>query len=224
MFNDFEKFAISRGISSNTLDGYNKHCLKNSIIEPYILEERDLNVATMSVFSRLFYDRIIFLASDVNPDSSNIIKAQLLFLNSTGTEDISFFIDSPGGDVTSGLAIYDVMNFIKPKVATYCMGLCASMGAVLLSSGAKGKRYSMPHGDIMIHQPMGGVRPGTQESDFAIEYEQIKKCKDTLYEILSENTGKSVEEITVAADRDKWFTAKEAVEFGLIDSIVKKSK
>lgn len=224
MFNDFEKFAISRGISSNTLDGYNKHCLKNSIIEPYILEERDLNVATMSVFSRLFYDRIIFLASDVNPDSSNIIKAQLLFLNSTGTEDISFFIDSPGGDVTSGLAIYDVMNFIKPKVATYCMGLCASMGAVLLSSGAKGKRYSMPHGDIMIHQPMGGVRPGTQESDFAIEYEQIKKCKDTLYGILSENTGKSVEEITVAADRDKWFTAKEAVEFGLIDSIVKKSK
>ena len=153
---DFELFARDRGIGSSKLDGYNKYNLKNRIIEPYILEERTLNCAPMSVFSRLMYDKIIFLGSEIDEDVANIVTAQLLYLNSImdKDEDVKMFINSPGGSVIDGLAIYDVMNFIDPDVSTYCMGMCASMGSVLLSSGAKGKRFSLPNGEVMMHQVM----------------------------------------------------------------------
>lgn len=224
---DFEKFAVSQGIGTNKIDGYAKYNFSNGIIEPYILEERTLNCAPMSVFSRLMYDKIIFLGSAINEDVANIVTAQLLYLNSImdKDEDIKLFLNTPGGSVDDSMAIYDVMNFIEPDVATYCMGICASMGSILVSSGAKGKRYSLPHGKVMIHQPMSSVAPHTQESDFKIAYEELKKTKDMLYQILSENTGKSIEEITADGDRDHWLTAEECLPgvygpLGLIDKIV----
>lgn len=220
---DFNKFAISNGISSNTLHGYQKHT--GGLISPTIVEERHLNAVTMDVFSRLMAERIIFLGTAIDSDVSNIITSQLMYLNSIDPEsDIKLFVNSPGGSVVDGLAIYDVMNWVDADVATYAMGMAASMGSILLSSGEKGKRFSLPHSKVMIHQPMGGVPGGTQESDFAIAYEEIKKCKDTLYNILAENTGKTYEDIAKAGDRDCWFTAKEALEYGLIDEIIAKSK
>lgn len=221
--NDFQKFAISQGISSNTLHGYQKHT--NGLISPTIIEERQLNAVTMDVFSRLMGDRIIFLGTAINDDVANIITSQLLYLNSVDSESpIKMFINSPGGSVVDGLAIYDAMNWVDPKVETYGIGMAASMGSILLSSGAKGRRFAFPHSKVMIHQPMGGVPGGTQESDFAIAYEEIKKCKETLYTILAENTGKTYEEIAKAGDRDCWFTAQEAVGYGLIDEILIKNK
>lgn len=221
---DFEKFANSIGVPSTTLDKYERQLQNklfmpmNSIVEPYILEERTLNVATMSVFSRLFYDRIIFLISEVEPDVANVIKAQLLYLNSTGEDDIKLYIDTPGGCVYSGLAIYDLMHIVEPDVATYNVGMAASMGSVLLSSGVKGKRYSIPHSRVMIHEIAYSHRG--KYSDMKIEFEEAKKLQDELFTILSENTGKSFEQIEKDADRDKWFTSKEALEYGLIDEIV----
>lgn len=220
MKSDFEKFIVSRGISSNTLDGYMKR--QANLLEPYILEEREMNVASMSVLSRLFYDRIIFLADYVTPDSANIIKSQLLFLNSNGDDDIKLFVDTGGGDVISGLALIDVMNYVKPDVSTYCMGMCASMGAVILSAGAKGKRYSLPHGEIMIHQVSS--QSSGQVSDMKINLKHSERLQDTLYNMLAENCGKSYEEIQKDADRDNWFTAQEALEYGLIDEIIKTAK
>lgn len=218
---DFNKFANSKGISSTTLYDYQKHT--NGIISPTIIEERHLNAVTMDVFSRLMAERIIFLGTGINDDVSNIITSQLMYLNSIDPEsDIKLFINSPGGSVVDGLAIYDVMNWVDADVATYAMGMAASMGSVLLSSGEKGKRYSLPHSRVMIHQPMGGVPGGTQESDFAIAYEEIKKCKKELYDILAFNTGKPFEEIERVGDRDCWFTSKEALEYGLIDEIITK--
>lgn len=229
MMTDFELYAKSKGISTNKLDSYVKYNEKNSIIEPYILEERTLNCAPMSVFSRLLYDKIIFLGAPINDDVSNIVTAQLLYLNSVTDkdEDIKMFINTPGGSIIDGMAIYDVMNFIDPDVSTYCMGMCASMGSILVSSGARGKRFSLPHGKVMIHQPMSSVGPYTQESDFKIAYDELHKSKDMLYNILSENTGKSFEEITADADRDHWLTAEECLPgnygpYGLIDNIVAK--
>jgi ATP-dependent Clp protease protease subunit len=149
-------------------------------------------------------DKIIFVGCEICPESANIINAQLLYLNSIcdKDEDVKLFINTPGGDVDSGLAIVDTMNFIVPDISTIVMGMSASMGSIISSSGTRGKRFILPHSKILIHQPMGGVAPGTQESDFAIAYEQIKQCKDVLYKILAENTGKTVEEITADADRD----------------------
>ena len=146
----------------------------------------------------------------------------MLYLDSISDDDISLYINSPGGSVVAGLSTYDIMNYINSDVATYCMGMSASMGAVLLSSGTKGKRYSLPHGEILIHQPLGGAKG--QASDILIAAEQIRKCKDTLYGILSQNTGKSVEEITKDADRDFWMTPDEAKEYGIIDEIIYKKK
>lgn len=223
MYKDFQKFAISNGIGSNKLDGYKS--FTNSIISPTIIEERQLNAVTMDVFSRLMADRIIFLGTAIDSDVANIITSQLMYLNSVDSEsDIKLFINSPGGSCADGLAIYDVMNFIDPDVSTYVMGTSASMGSILSSSGAKGKRYALPHSKVLIHQPMGGVPGGTQESDFAIAYEQIKSIKDTLYKILSENTGQPYERILKDADRDCWFTAQEALDYGLIDEILIKNK
>lgn len=224
MSKDFEKFAVSRGISSNTLDGYGKYMVKQNglLVNPTILEERPMNVTGLDVFSRLMMDRIIFLGCEVCPESANIVNAQLLFLNSTSDDDVKLFINSPGGSVDDGLSIVDTMNFINPDVATYCMGLAASMGSILLTSGKKGKRYSLPHGKVMIHQVSGGARG--QYSDVRIAAEEMKKCQAELYKILSETTGKSVEQITIDADRDHWLTSEEALEYGIIDNIIKKAK
>lgn len=223
MITDFEKFAMSKGISTNKIDGYSKYNYRNGIIEPYILEERTLNCAPMSVFSRLMYDKIIFLGSEINEDVANIINAQLLYLNSITDkeEDIKMFINSPGGSCIDGLAIYDVMNFIDPDVSTYCMGMCASMGSILVSSGAKGKRYILPNGSVMIHQVSSGTGR-VQNADLQIAAKESQKIQNTLYNILAANTGKSFEEIEMDADRDHWFTAQEAVDYGLIDKIVTK--
>lgn len=223
LIKDFNKFAVSNGISSNTLYGYQKHT--NGMISPTIIEERSLNVATMDVFSRLMADRIIFLGTAIDSDVANIISSQLMYLNSVDSEsDIKLFLNTPGGVCDGGLQIYDVMEWVNCDVATYNMGLSASMGSILLSSGAKGKRFALPHSRVMIHQPMGGVPGGTQESDFAIAYEEIKKTKKELYDILALNTGKPFEEIEKVGDRDAWFTAQEALDFGLIDEIIKKKK
>ena len=221
--NDFEKFAVSNGIGTNKLDGYSKYLIKNGYINPTILEERQLNVVGIDVFSRLMYDKIIYLGTAINADVANVINAQLLYLNSISdkNDEIKMFINSPGGSVIDGLSIYDIMNFIDPIVSTYCTGLAASMGSILISSGAKGKRYSLPHGKIMIHQVSNGI-DRAQCSDIQIMADETKKIQNDLYKILSENTGKSFEEIERDADRDKWFTAEEAIQYGLIDNIIKK--
>ena len=222
MMTDFEKFAVSQGIGTGKIDGFAKYNLRNGIIEPYILEERSLNCAPMSVFSRLMYDKIIFLGSEINEDVANIINAQLLYLNSVTDkdEDIKMFINSPGGTCIDGLAIYDVMNFIEPDVATYCMGMCASMGSILVSSGTKGKRFILPNGEVMIHQLRGG-NTGTF-ADMKINLEHAERTQEKLFEILAQNTGKDIEQIRIDADRDNWFNAQEAVDYGLIDKIVTK--
>lgn len=221
---DYELFARSEyGIGSNKLDSYEKYLMRNGgYIEPYILEEREMNVTQMSVFSRLFKDRILFLGTEVNRDSANILTSQLMFLNSVDdTEDIKLYINSPGGSVWDGLAIYDVMNYITPDVSTYCMGMCASMGAVLLSSGEKGKRYALPHGKVMIHQPSTGIGRIKAE-DLRIEYEEMEKCKTTLYNILAENMNKTPEEVAELCKLDKWYTSEEALASGLIDTVIRK--
>jgi ATP-dependent Clp protease protease subunit len=221
MYNDYAKFAKSNcGVSSSVLDGYARH--QDLYLNPTIIEERKLNVAQMDVFSRLMMDRILWLNTEVDADVMNILNSQMLYLDSISDDDISLYINSPGGSVVAGLSTYDIMNYINSDVATYCMGMSASMGAVLLSSGAKGKRYSLPHGEILIHQPLGGAKG--QASDILIAAEQIRKCKDTLYGILSQNTGKSVEEITKDADRDFWMTPDEAKKYGIIDEIIYKKK
>lgn len=221
MKNDFLKFAVSGGINSNTLNDYTKHI--NGIINPTIVEERQLNAVTMDVFSKLISERIIVIGTDIDADVANIVTAQLMYLNSVDdTADIKLWINSPGGSVIDGLAIYDVMNWIKPDVATYCMGMAASMGSILVSSGEKGKRYILPHGQVMIHQVSSGARGVTADMEIAIK--QAKKHQDELYRILATNTGKTPEEIAKFADRDCWFDAQEAVDFGLVDEIIRKSK
>ena len=223
MYKDFYKYATSKGVSGNGLHSYRNYT--NNLISPTIVEERQLNAVTMDVFSRLMADRIIFLGTEINSDVSNIITSQLLYLNSIDTDaDIKLFINSPGGDIYSGLAIFDTMNFVEPDVSTYAMGVAASMASVILSSGTKGKRYALPNSKVLIHQPMGGLPSGTQESDFRIAYEEINKCKRTLYDILAENTGQSKEVIEKDADRDHWFTSTEAMEYGLIDEVIKKKE
>lgn len=220
---DFRLFARDHKVSTTALDDYSRLVNSGRYIEPTIIEERQLNVSQISVFSRLFMDRILFLGTAIDDTVANIVNAQLLYLSSMNPDKaISLYINSPGGSVTAGLSMYDTINFIDSEVSTTCLGMAASMGAVLLSSGEKGKRYSLTHSDIMIHQPLSGIAPNTQASDIEIHWKEIKKCKNTLYQILSENTGKSVEEIEVACDRDNWFTAQEAVDFGLIDKVIKK--
>jgi ATP-dependent Clp protease protease subunit len=214
---DFEKFANSKGINSNVLSGYGQHI--NSLISPTIIEERQLNAVTMDVFSRLMADRIIFLGTTINDDVANIVTSQLLYLNSVDNETpIKLFINSPGGSVIDGLAIYDTINWVNPDVETYGIGMAASMGSVLLSSGTKGKRFAFPHSRIMIHQ----VSSSTQGpcADLEIAVREAKKYQDELYNILSKNTGKSIKQIAIDADRDCWFSAKEGVEYGLIDEIL----
>ena len=220
--NDFEKFAVSTGIGTNKLDGYNKYIVKNGIISPTILEERSLNVIGLDIFSRLQYDRILFLGTVIDEDVANIINAQLLYLNSIGDDDIKMFINSPGGSCIDGLAIYDVMNFVTPDISTYCMGMCASMASILVSSGTKGKRYILPNGEVMIHQLRGGSQ-GVM-ADMKIDVAHAEQTQNKLYNILAKNTGKTFAQIEKDADRDNWFTAEASVEYGLIDKIVTKSE
>ena len=220
--NDFEKFAVSNGIGTNKLDGYNKYIVKNGMINPTILEERSLNVIGLDIFSRLQYDRILFLGTVIDEDVANIINAQLLYLNSIGDDDIKMFINSPGGSCIDGLAIYDVMNFVTPDISTYCMGMCASMASILVSSGTKGKRYILPNGEVMIHQLRGGSQ-GVM-ADMKIDVAHAEQTQNKLYNILAKNTGKTFAQIEKDADRDNWFTAEASVEYGLIDKIVTKSE
>lgn len=219
---DFEKFARSEaGISSLTLHDY--HSATASYINPSIIEERRLNVASMDVFSRLLMDRVIFLGVPIDDDVANIIQAQLLFLASTDSSaDISLYLNTPGGQVSSGLAIYDTMQIIAPDVATICTGMAASMGSVLLCAGAKGKRSALPHSKVLIHQPLGGAKG--QASDIEIAAREILKTKQELYSIISEHSGQSIEKITADADRDFWMSSREALEYGMIDEILSKKK
>ncbi|MCI7238919.1 MAG: ATP-dependent Clp endopeptidase proteolytic subunit ClpP [Anaerococcus sp.] len=186
---------------------------------PTVIEQTNRGERAYDIYSRLLKDRIIFLSGEVRDEVSDIIIAQLLFLESEDPDkDIQFYINSPGGVVTSGLAIYDTMNYIKPDVSTICIGQAASMGAVLLSSGAKGKRFSLPSSNIMIHQPSGGAQG--QASDIVIQAEQILKIKDKLNNILAQNTGQPLDKIVKDTDRDFSMTAKEAMEYGLIDQVI----
>ena len=216
--NDFERFAsLDRGISPMTLHRYNN--VTSSYINPSIIEERKLNVASMDVFSRLMMDRIIFLGVGIDDDVSNIITAQLLYLASIDDQaDISLYLNTPGGQVSSGLAIYDTMQLISPDVATICTGMAASMGSVLLTAGAQGKRSALPHSRVMIHQPLGGARG--QASDILIAAEEIRKTRDELCSIIAEHSSQPMEKILADADRDFWMTSQEALDYGMIDSIL----
>ena len=211
---EFKKFATQhRGVSSTYYDKI------ISSMTPYIMEERQLNVTQMDVFSRLMMDRIIFLGTDVNSHVANIIQAQLLFLESLdASKDIQIYINSPGGEVYSGLGIYDTMQFIKPEVATICTGMAASMAAVLLCAGAKGKRSALPHSRVMIHQPLGGAQG--QASDIEITAREILKIKEELAQIIAQHSGKSLTEVIQTGDRDYWMIASEAKDFGMIDEVL----
>ncbi|HNW49463.1 MAG TPA: ATP-dependent Clp endopeptidase proteolytic subunit ClpP [Prolixibacteraceae bacterium] len=221
--NEFQKYARGKmGISSLSIDKY-VNSTYGSYISPTIIEERQLNIATMDVFSRLMMDRIIFLGVPIDDYVANIIQAQLLFLDSTDPgKDIQIYFNSPGGVVYSGLGIYDTMQFISSPVATICTGMAASMAAVLLTAGAKGKRSALTHSRIMIHQPSGGAQG--QASDIEITAREILKLRRELYEIIANHSGKEIEQVEKDSDRDYWMTAKEAVEYGLIDNVLVREK
>jgi ATP-dependent Clp protease protease subunit len=211
---EFKKFATKdQGINSMYYDKI------VSSVTPYIIEERQLNVAQMDVFSRLMMDRIIFLGTAIDDYVANIIQAQLLFLESVdNSKDISIYINSPGGSVYAGLGMYDTMQFIKPDVATICTGMAASMGAVLMCAGEKGKRSALPHSRVMIHQPLGGAQG--QASDIEITAREILKLKDELYQIISKHSGQKIEKVHADSDRDYWMKAEEAKKYGMIDEIL----
>jgi ATP-dependent Clp protease protease subunit len=219
---EFQKYATRHmGISSITMQRYSS--IWGNYISPTIIEERQLNVASMDVFSRLMMDRIIFLGLPIDDYVANIIQAQLLFLDSNDpSKDIHMYFNTPGGTVHAGLGIYDTMQYISSEVSTICTGMAASMGAVLLSAGSKGKRSALQHSRIMIHQPMGGVQG--QASDIEITTREILKLKQELYMILADHTDKTFEEIEKDADRDHWMTAHEALEYGMIDEVMEKQK
>lgn len=214
---DFRKFAISNTkVRASVLDDQIKTA--NNILTPYILEERQLNVATFDVFSRLMYDRIIYFTGVVDNDSCNTAVAQLLYLSSIDERDISMYINSQGGSVIDGLGLVDTMNYINCDISTTCIGMAASMGSVLLSNGAKGKRFVLPHSRVMIHQVSSGAQGVLK--DLEIELEQTRRCKNDLYEILAKNTNKSFEEIERDCDRNYWLIGKEAVEYGIVDKVL----
>jgi ATP-dependent Clp protease protease subunit len=220
--NEFRKYAVKhRGLSGLAVDQYSS--MFGNYISPTIIEERQLNIATMDVFSRLMMDRIIFLGVPIDDYVANIIQAQLLFLESTDpVKDIQIYLNTPGGMVYAGLGIYDTMQYINPDVATICTGMAASMGAVILCAGAKGKRTALKHSRILIHQPMGGA--SGQASDIEITAKEIQKIKKELYEIISEHSGQDYKKIWKDADRDYWMLADEAKEYGMIDEVLVKTK
>ncbi|WP_400074958.1 ATP-dependent Clp endopeptidase proteolytic subunit ClpP [Winogradskyella sp. R77965] len=216
---EFEKFAIKdQGINSNY---YSKiiESMYPTNLTPNIIEERQMNIAVFDVFSRLMMDRIIFLGTGVNDQVANIIQAQLLFLQSTdASKDVQIYINSPGGSVYAGLGIYDTMQFIKPDVATICTGIAASMAAVLLCAGEKGKRSALKHSRVMIHQPMSGTQG--QVSDMEIAVRETLKIKKELYDIISSHSGKTYEQVEKDSDRDYWMTSNEALDYGMIDEVL----
>ncbi|MEI6062646.1 MAG: ATP-dependent Clp endopeptidase proteolytic subunit ClpP [Bacteroidota bacterium] len=219
MHDEFRKYAVHhRGISSTTLNRYSS-VYGNSYISPTIIEERQLNIATMDVFSRLMMDRIIFLGVPIDDYVANIIQAQLLFLESVDSKrDIQIYLNTPGGSVYAGLGIYDTMQYIVPDVATICTGMAASMGAVLLCAGQKGKRTALKHSRILIHQPMGGAEG--QASDIEITTREILKLKKELYDIIANHSGQTFKKIEKDSDRDYWMTAEEAKAYGMIDELL----
>ena len=218
--NDFLKFS-SQHLGLNSMHVEKVMMDSAGYISPSILEERQLNVTQMDVFSRLMMDRIIFLGTEVNDYTANVIQAQLLYLDSADSDkDISIYLNTPGGSVYAGLGIYDTMQFIKSDVSTICTGMAASMGAVLLVAGAEGKRAALPHSRIMIHQPMGGAQG--QASDMEITVKEILKLQTELYQIIADHSHNSIERITADSDRDHWMTAQEALEYGMIDRVYTK--
>lgn len=220
---DFRNFAVKGlGMNGLALDQYAAASgITANYINPSIIEERQLNVAQMDVFSRLMMDRIIFLGTEVNDYTANVIQAQLLYLDSADPgKDVSIYINSPGGSVYAGLGIYDTMQYIQSDVATICTGMAASMAAVLLVSGQKGKRFALTHSRVMIHQPMGGAQG--QASDIEITAREIKKLKHELYSIIAEHSGQPFDKVWADSDRDYWMTAQEACEYGMIDRVLVK--
>ena len=218
---EFQKYATKHlGMNSLALEQY---LASHSYISPTILEERQLNVTQMDVFSRLMADRVIFLGTPIDDYVANVIQAQLLFLDTSDPgKDISIYLNSPGGSVHAGLGIYDTMQYISSDVSTICTGMAASMAAVLLVAGEKGKRSALPHSRVMIHQPMGGMQG--QASDMEINYKQIMLLRDELYQIISDHSGQSFEKIMKDSDRDYWMTSAEALEYGMIDQVLRREK
>ncbi|MDB5014871.1 MAG: Endopeptidase Clp [Daejeonella sp.] len=221
--NEFRNYAVKHHrIGGHHVDNYIgrvQNANLPSAMTPYIIEERQLNVAQMDVFSRLMMDRIIFLGDAVYDSNANIIQAQLLFLQSTDNKrDIQIYINSPGGSVYAGLGIYDTMQYITPDVATICTGMAASMAAVLLCAGAEGKRAALPHSRVMIHQPSGGAQGVA--SDMEINLREMLKLKKELYDIISKHSGQDYEWVEKASDRDYWMIANEAKEYGMIDEVL----
>lgn len=225
---DFRNYAVHhRGMNGLALDQYtamvNSTAPVASYINPTIIEERQLNVAQMDVFSRLMMDRVIFLGTEVNDYTANVIQAQLLYLDSTDPgKDISIYINSPGGSVYAGLGIYDTMQYVASDVSTLCTGMAASMAAVLLVAGQNGKRFALRHSRVMIHQPMGGAQG--QASDIEITAREIKKLKDELYHIIADHSGQPFDKVEKDSDRDYWMTSQEALDYGMIDRILVKAK
>ena len=219
---DFRKFATRHlGMNSQVLDDVIK--AESQYLNPYILEERQLNVTQMDVFSRLMMDRIIFLGTELSDYTANTIQAQLLYLDSVdSSKEISIYLNSPGGSVTAGLGIYDTMQFVSSPVATICTGMAASMAAVLLVAGQEGKRSALPHSRVMIHQPLGGVQG--QASDIEITAREIQKMKKELYTIISDHSHTPFDKVWADSDRDYWMTAQEAKEYGMIDQVLAKRK
>lgn len=215
MYKDFQKFS---GINPLTLRDYISHGWQN----PMIIEERKNNTASIDIFSRLLQNRIIFLGDPIESEVSNIIQAQLLYLQALSNDDITIYVNSPGGIVSDGLAIYDTMQFVKPDIQTVCTGMAASMTSVILCAGTKGKRKILPNARVLIHQPLGGTM-GTA-ADMTIEVNEINKEKQKIYEILAKHTGKTPEEISLDSQRDFWLNADEALKYGCVDEIVKSNK
>ena len=221
---DFRKYATKHlGMNGMVLDDVIKS--QAGYLNPYILEERQLNVTQLDVFSRLMMDRIIFLGTEVDSYAANVIQAQLLYLDSSEPgKDVSIYINSPGGSVYDGLGIYDTMQYISCDVSTICTGMAASMASVLLVAGTKGKRFALKHSRVLIHQPMGGVAAGTQASDMEITTREIVKLKKELYTIIADHSGNTYDKIYADSDRDYWMTADEAKEYGMIDEVLVRSK
>ena len=220
---EFRNYAVKHlGMNGLALDQYSQ-AISDSYISPTIIEERKLNVAQMDVFSRLMMDRIIFLGTQIDDYTANVIQAQLLFLDSTDPgKDVSIYINSPGGSVYAGLGIYDTMQYVQSNVSTICTGMAASMAAVLLVAGEKGKRFALKHSRVMIHQPLGGVQG--QASDIEITAREIQKLKKELYTIISDHSGQPYDKVYADSDRDHWMTPAEALDYGMIDKILERSK
>lgn len=218
--NDFRKYAVKHlGMNGSSLDSYMNITSQGGYISPTIIEERQLNVAQMDVFSRLMMDRIIFMGTQIDDYTANVIQAQLLYLDSSDPgKDISIYINSPGGSVYAGYGIYDTMQFISSKTSTICTGIAASMAAVILVAGAEKKRFALPHSRIMIHQPLGGVQG--QASDIEITAREIAKVKQELFSIISKHSGKPIEDVSRDSDRDFWMTASEAKDYGMVDEVL----